>query len=153
MYIQKKRIVAEDEIELKEEEFVDEPAEEPAEEPDAEEPRVDAEEIADLLFEAEDVAELLAEVTGQPVEATADEDEVVFAIGEGDAAEEFTITAEGDEEVLESVRRVFRGKRNVQATRKVAPAKSAPVKAPVKASAKAAPARKIPERKIPARKK
>ena len=65
----------------------------------------------DLLFEAEDVAELLAEVTGEPVEVTAEEDTVVFAVGE----DEFTVQADGNEEVLESVRKPLRGKKTVSA--------------------------------------
>lgn len=73
----------------------------------------------DLLFEAEDVAELVAEVTGEVVEVTADGDEVTFAVGQGENAEEFTVSADGDEEVLESVRRPFRGKRTVSASRRV----------------------------------
>ncbi len=35
-------------------------------------------EATDLLFESEDVAELLAEVTQQPVEVTADDSEAVI---------------------------------------------------------------------------
>lgn len=77
-----------------------------------------APEATDLLFEAEDVAELVAEVTGEVVDVTADGDQVVFAIGEGENAEEFTVTAEGDEEVLESSRRAFRGKKTVAASRR-----------------------------------
>lgn len=73
-----------------------------------------APEASDLLFEAEDVAELIAEVTGDPVEVTAEDDAVVFAVGD----EEFTVEAEGDEEVLESVRRPLRNKRPVSASRR-----------------------------------
>ena len=73
----------------------------------------------DLLFEAEDVAELVATITGDVVDVTADGDEVVFAVGEGDEAEEFTVTAEGDEEILESSRRVLRGKKTVAASRRI----------------------------------
>jgi len=76
-----------------------------------------APEATELLFESEDVAELVAEVTGQPVEVTAEGDEVTFAIGEGEEAEEFTVTAEGDEEILESSRRAFLGKKAVKASR------------------------------------
>lgn len=97
MFIEKnrrRRIVAEDEINV-------------------------APEATDLLFEAEDVAELVAEVTGEVVDVTADGDEVVFAVGEGEAAEEFTVTAEGDEEILETSRRALKGKRTVAASRKV----------------------------------
>lgn len=79
-----------------------------------------APEATDLLFEAEDVAELVAEVTGEVVDVTADGEQVVFAIGEGEGAEEYTVTAEGDEEVLESSRRSLRGKRTVSASRRVA---------------------------------
>lgn len=84
---------------------------------------VNVEETAsDLLFEAEDVAELVAEVTGEPVEVSVDEDEVVFTVGE----DEYTVTAEGDEEEVESSIKP-RG-RKVQAGRQVATRKT-PVKA------------------------
>lgn len=103
MFIQKKRIVANDEIDL-----------------EGAEGAVVAPEATDLLFEAEDVAELVAEVTGEAVEVTADGDTVVFAIGE----EEYTVEAEGDEEVLEAAtKRTLRGKRTVAASTKRAPAK------------------------------
>lgn len=78
-----------------------------------------APEAMDLLFEAEDVAELVAEVTGDVVEVTADGDEVVFSVGEGEMAEEFTVTADGDEEILEATRRNIRGKKPVRASRRV----------------------------------
>lgn len=71
-----------------------------------------APEATDLLFEAEDVAELVAEVTGETVEVTADEDQVVFSVGDA----EYTVEAEGDEEVLETSRRALRGKRPVRAS-------------------------------------
>ena len=74
-----------------------------------------APEATDLLFEAEDVAELVAEVTGQDVEVVADEDTVVFTVGE----DEFTVEAEGDEEILESVRKNIRGKKPVAASKKL----------------------------------
>lgn len=69
-------------------------------------------EASDLLFEAEDVAELVAEVTGQPVDVTADEDAVTFAVGE----DEYTVQAEGDEEVLEATRRPLKRKKTVAAS-------------------------------------
>lgn len=72
------------------------------------------EEATDILFEAEDVAELVAEVTGEDVEVTADEDQVVFAVGD----EEYTVEPEGDEEILES--RGTQGREAVKASRKVA---------------------------------
>ena len=71
-----------------------------------------APEATDLLFEAEDVAELVAEATGETVEVTAEEDTVTFAVGE----DEYVVEAEGNEEILESVRRPMRGKRTVSAT-------------------------------------
>lgn len=75
-----------------------------------------APEAGDLLFEAEDVAELLAEVTGEAVEATTSDsgDTVTFAIGK----DEFVVEAEGNEEVVESsVRPTGRGRRPVAASR------------------------------------
>lgn len=75
-----------------------------------------APEAGDLLFETEDVAELLAEVTGEAVEATTSEsgDTVTFAIGE----DEFVVEAEGNEEMVESsVRPTSRGRRSVAASR------------------------------------
>lgn len=77
-----------------------------------------APEATDLLFEAEDVAELVAEATGEPVEVTADEDSVTFAVGE----DEYTVEAEGDEEILEATRRPLRGKRRVSASTRRRPA-------------------------------
>lgn len=65
---------------------------------------------ADLLFEAEDVAELLAEVTGEAVDVSADEDTVTFDIGE----ESYEVAAEGDEEVVESSTRVMGSRRSVK---------------------------------------
>ena len=71
------------------------------------------EEATDLLFEAEDVAELIAEVSCQDVEVAADEDQVVFTVGE----EEYTVEPEGDEEILESCS--TKGKKAVKASKKV----------------------------------
>lgn len=86
------------------------------EEDAAVEPVVDvAPEASDLLFEAEDVAELVAEVTGEEVAVTADEDAVVFEIGDT----EYTVEAEGDEEILESTKVKRAGRKAVKASRKV----------------------------------
>lgn len=74
-----------------------------------------APEASDLLFEAEDVAELVAEVTGEPVDVSADDDTVTFAVGE----DEYTVEAEGDEEILEAVRRPLRNKKAVAASRRI----------------------------------
>ena len=80
---------------------------------------IKAEEIMDqdtseLLFEATDVADLLAEITGEDVDMDMDDDVVVFTIGE----DEYTIEPEGNEEVLESVRRPMRRMRPVKAGRR-----------------------------------
>ena len=85
-----------------------------------------APEATDLLFEAEDVAELVAEVTGEDVEVIAEEDTVVFTIGE----DEFTVEAEGDEEILEATRKNVRGKRKVAASKRVAANRKAIRKSP-----------------------
>jgi len=109
-----KRIVAEDEI--IEDEIVDD-----AGDVDDGEAIVDPA-ATDLLFEAEDVAELVAEVTGDVVEVAVDDeaDTVVFTVGEGDAAEEFTVEPDGDEEVLEAATKKTVGKKPVKASRTIA---------------------------------
>lgn len=134
MFIQKRRIVAEDEI-------MDQEMDDVVDEGGAGDVEV-APEATDLLFEAEDVAELVAEVTGEAVEVTVDDDAVTFAIGD----DEFTVEAEGDEEILEASRKVLRGKRRVSAStsRKVAPRK--PAKRRVAASKQTRPVRKVGRR-------
>lgn len=74
-------------------------------------------EATELVFETEDVAELVAEVTGEDVEVVADEDAVTFTVGDTD----YTVEAEGQEEILETSRKVLRGKRPVRANRNVRP--------------------------------
>lgn len=88
--------------------------------PDAEEDVNVAPEATDLLFEAEDVAQLVAEVTGQPVDVDTAEDgnSVEFTVGE----DVFTVTAEGDEEVLEAVRKPLKKKKHVSASTNRKPA-------------------------------
>ena len=115
MYIQKKRIVANeelvDETVVDNEPEVDDVADTVDE---AGEVIVDPE-ATDLLFEAEDVAELIAEVTGQTVEVTVEDDSVEFAVGE----DVYTVEAEGDEEILEAAtKKVLRGKKTVAASTK-----------------------------------
>ena len=79
-----------------------------------EEPVVEVEpEATDLLFEVTDVADVLAEVTGEDVVVEADGDVAEFTIGD----EVFTVEAEGDEEILEA--RKVRG-RAVKASTKPA---------------------------------
>ena len=70
-----------------------------------------APEATELVFETEDVAQLVAEVTGEDVEVEADEDSVVFTVGDFD----YTVEPEGDEEILEASTKVLRGKRPVRA--------------------------------------
>ena len=87
-----------------------------------------------LLFEAEDVAELVAEITETPVEVTVDDEVVTFAVGD----DEFTVTPEGDEEILEAVRRPLKNKKAVRASAvRRAPRSARPVRAgarPVRAA-------------------
>ena len=71
-----------------------------------------APEATDLLFEAEDVAELVAEVTGEEVAVTVDDDSVSFEVGE----DVFTVEPEGDEEILES-RKIPASKKSVKASK------------------------------------
>lgn len=96
MFVRRRRIFAEDEV-------------------DTNQNSVDvAPEATELLFETDDVAQLVAEVSGDPVEvATNDETgEVTFTVGE----DEYTVTPDEDAEILESSRRVLRGKRPVRAS-------------------------------------
>lgn len=99
MFIQRRKIVADEEVNV-------------------------APEATDLLFEANDVAELVAEVTGEAVEVEADDSTVTFTVGE----DQFTVEAEGDEEVLEATRRPLKNKRAVSATTRRTPGRKAPVK-------------------------
>lgn len=111
-------------------------------------------EASELLFEAEDVAELIAEVTGDAVDVTVDEDQVVFAIGE----DEYTVTPEGDEVIVEDSKRVRghaikagRAMRRPMA-RRVAASRRASAARRVAASRKPSAARKVSaSRRIAAR--
>ena len=105
------QVVAEDEIL---DEVVDEVAEDAQVEVDPE--------ATELLFEAEDVAELVAEITGQDVEVSVNDDDTVdFAIGE----DVYTVSAEGDEEILEASTRVLKKKDVKASTQKTQPQKAA----------------------------
>lgn len=98
MFVKKRRIVAEAEIDPQ----MDAPVEDvDMTDEGAGDVSVD-EEATDLLFETDDVAQLVAEVTGEDVQVTTDPetDSVVFGIGQ----DEFTVTPEGDEEILEARR-------------------------------------------------
>ena len=98
MFVKKRRIVAEAEI--------DPQMDAPVEDVDMTDEGAGAvsvdEEATDLLFETDDVAQLVAEVTGEDVQVTTDPetDAVVFGIGQ----DEFTVTPEGNEEILEARR-------------------------------------------------
>lgn len=86
-----------------------------------------APEATELLFEAEDVAQLAAEITGEDVEVTVDDsgDSVTFTIGDDD----YIVDAEGDEEILEASTRVLKGKKKVSAsTNRRQPARSKTVR-------------------------
>ena len=72
-------------------------------------------EATELVFETEDVAELVAEITGEDVEVVADENEITFTIGDTD----YTVEAEGGEEVLEASTSVRR-RNAIQASRRAA---------------------------------
>ena len=63
---------------------------------------------ADLLFEAEDVAELITQVTGEDVAVDADPDTqaVTFTVGD----DEYVVEPDGDEELVESCTRVTRSR-------------------------------------------
>ena len=76
-----------------------------------------AEEAADLLFEADDVAELIAEITGEDVSVEADETAVTFDV----AGEKFTCEADEDDEVVESASRVRRNASKISASAKRRP--------------------------------
>lgn len=69
----------------------------------------------DLLFEAEDVAELVSEITGEDVEVAAEEDTVTFTVGD----EDFIVEADGTEEIVESARSIRRNARSIKASRSV----------------------------------
>lgn len=73
-----------------------------------------APEAVDLLFEAEDVAQLVAEITGEDVEVTADETEVTFDV----AGETFVCEAEEDSDVVESSRKTDRSMKRVAASKR-----------------------------------
>lgn len=108
--VRRRNIKAEDMVD---EEIVDDM---PAEDEVAEEEVADvdvAPEATDLLFEAEDVAELVAEVTGEEVAVTVDDEAVTFEVGE----DVFTVEPEGDEEILEATKKPLRNKKSVKASK------------------------------------
>ena len=91
----------------------------------------------ELLFEAEDVAELIAEVTDAPVDVTVDDEQVIFTVGD----DEYTVTPEGDEEIVEESKRIRRSAKSVKAGTRV-PARKVPARR-VAASRKVAASRRV----------
>lgn len=93
----------------------DEEVEETKVAPEAPEAEV-APEATELLFETEDVAQLLAEVTDEDVTVDVDDDtdEIVFTV----ADEEYTVAPDGEEELLEASTRIM-GKKRVSAASKL----------------------------------
>lgn len=83
---------------------------------------------SDLLFEADDVAELLSEVTGEEVGVDTDEDTVIFTVGD----DEYTIEAEGDEEELTACTQPVKSRKDDQDVK--SSARSRRAARPVKAS-------------------
>ena len=83
--------------------------------PEAPEAEV-APEATELLFETEDVAQLLTEVTDEDVTVDVDDDtdEIVFTV----ADEEYTVAPDGEEELLEASTRIM-GKKRVSAASKL----------------------------------
>lgn len=61
-----------------------------------------APEATELLFEAEDVATVVAEATGEDVAVNVSDEGVEFTVGTGEEAEVFFVEPEGDEELLEA---------------------------------------------------
>lgn len=74
-----------------------------------------AKEATDLLFEVEDVAQLIAEVTGEDVNVAAEDDVVTFDV----AGESYTCEAEEDTEVVESASRAKKFARKVAASKTI----------------------------------
>jgi len=129
MFISKKRIVADEEIDVNIDAPVDDVEFDAPADDEVGSVNVD-EEAAELLFETEDVAELIAEVVGEPVDVTVEDNgEVKFAVGD----DEFTVSPEGDEELLEASTKI-RGRRPIRASVKGSARGRRPVRRPVKAS-------------------
>ena len=97
--VRSRAIKADDEIE----EIEDFEEEAPIDDDFEEAPEEDVD--SELLFEADDVASIIAEITEEPVDYTVDDEtsEVTFTYGDA----EITVTPEGDEEVVEQSTRVI----------------------------------------------
>ena len=73
-----------------------------------------APEASELLLETEDAAQLIAEITGEDVNVTVEEDSITFEVG----GEAYTCEAEGEEEILEATK-VRKNARKVSASTKM----------------------------------
>ena len=141
MYINKnnrsRRVFADDEIDQEVQAPVeDDMMDEGGEGGEGAEINVDPE-ATELLFETDDVAQLVAEVTEQPVDVVVDEDAVVFTVGDVD----YTVEPEGDEELLAAATRVRAGKKPVKASKRFTPTKKS-----VKAGTQTRQSRKVVRR-------
>ena len=94
-----------------------------------------APEASELLFEADDVAELVAEVTGEDVTVEADEDKVEFTVGE----EVFTVDTEGSGEIIESCAARKKAMAAARARRVASASAARPARRVVKSSTSVAP--------------
>ena len=77
-----------------------------------------APEATELLFEAEDVAQVVAEATGEDVAVDVTDEGVEFTVGEGEEADVIFVEPDGDEEILESSTQIR--KRSVKASTRAA---------------------------------
>lgn len=140
MFIKKRRIVAEEELP----ETVDTEMEETFDDEDAGEGEVNVDpEISEVLFEAQDVGEILAEVTGEDVDVYSDQDTGDVIINVGD--EEYTITPDEDAEEVTSAKKPAARRPVKASTRRGAVRRPASKKSPVKANSRMV--KKIPGRK------
>lgn len=96
-------------------------------------------EASEILFQADDVADVIAEVTGEDVSADIADEEtgaVEFTVGDPEDGNSYIVEPEGDEEVVETSKRIPARKRAVKASaRKTA--------APVKASSSKPAGRRV----------
>lgn len=85
-----------------------------------------APEASEMLFQADDVADVIAEVTGKPVKAEVSDDKtgaVEFTVGDPEDGDVYVVEPEGDEEVVESAHRISRNRKSVQASSRVSNAR------------------------------
>lgn len=76
-------------------------------------------EASEILFQADDVADVIAEVTGEDVSADIADEEtgaVEFTVGDPDNGDSYIVEPEGDEEQVESATKASSRKRAVKAS-------------------------------------